>query len=90
MEQKKNINELDLFRYMNNELSGQEYIEVEEWINASEENRKIAKDYYELSFAVTSLQFIKRSAPQKALENVNKQIKENNSGNCTSLSNGLR
>lgn len=76
MEQKKNINELDLFRYMNNELSGQEYIEVEEWINASEENRKIAKDYYELSFAVTSLQFIKRSAPQKALENVNKQIKE--------------
>lgn len=76
MEQKKNINELDLFRYMNHELSGQEYIEVEEWINASEENRKIAKDYYELSFAVTSLQFIKRSAPQKALGKVNKQIKE--------------
>lgn len=76
MEQKKKINELDLFRYMNHELSGQEYIEVEEWINASEENRKIAEDYYELSFAVTSLQFIKRSAPQKALEKVNKQIKE--------------
>lgn len=77
MEPKKKINEMDLFRYMNHELSGREYIEVEEWINASEENRKMAKDYYELSFAVASLQFIKRSAPQKALKKVHKQIKEN-------------
>lgn len=76
MEPKKKINELDLFRYMNHELSGRESIEVEEWIHASEENRKIAKDYYELSFAVTSLQLIKRSAPQKALKKVHKKIKE--------------
>lgn len=76
MKQKKEINELDLFRYMNREVSGQEQIEVEEWINASEENRKIAEDYYELFLATTSLQFVKRSAPQKALDKVNKRIKK--------------
>lgn len=74
MELKKEINELDLFRYVNRELSEEERIEVEKWINRSEENRKIAEDYYELSFAVNSLRIIKRSAPQKALEKVNKRI----------------
>ncbi|WP_288208147.1 FecR domain-containing protein [uncultured Parabacteroides sp.] len=76
MKQKKEINELDLFRYINRELTGQEQVEVEEWINASEENRKIAEDYYELFLATTSLQFVKRSATQKALDKVNKRIKE--------------
>lgn len=76
MIQKKDISELDLFRYVNRELTDQERIEVEEWINLSEENRKIAKDYYELSFALTSLKVIKRSAPQKALKKVNKRIME--------------
>lgn len=76
MIQEKEINELDLFRYVNRELTSQERIEVEEWIHASEENRKTAEDFYELSFAVTSLRIIKHSAPQKALEKVNKQIKE--------------
>lgn len=76
MEPKKEINELDLFRYVNRELAAEERAEVEEWIHASEENRKIAEDYYDLSFAVTSLRIIKRSAPQKALEKVNKRIKE--------------
>lgn len=76
MKQKKEINELDLFRYMNHELSEEEYIEVEEWINASEENRKIAEACYELSLAVNSLNIIKRSAPQKALAKVNRRLKE--------------
>lgn len=76
MNQNKEINELDLFRYINHELNDQEQTEVEEWINASEENRKIAEDYYQLSFAVTSLQFIKRSAPQKALKKVDKRLKK--------------
>lgn len=76
MNQNKEINELDLFRYMNHELNGEGQTEVEEWINASEENRKIAEDCYQLSFAVTSLQFIKRSAPQKALEKVDKRLKK--------------
>lgn len=76
MKQKKEISELSLFRYVNHELNSQEHAEVEEWINASEENRKIAEDYYRLSFAVTSLQFIKRAAPQEALEKVNKRIKK--------------
>lgn len=76
MEEKKEINELDLFRYMNHELSGQEYRAVEEWIHASEENRKIAEDCYELSLAVNSLKIIQQSAPQKALRNVNRRIKE--------------
>lgn len=74
MTQKREINELDLFRYVNHELKEQERIEVEEWINLSEENRKIAEDYYELSFAVTSLKVIKHSKPQKALAKVNKRI----------------
>lgn len=76
MKQKKEINELDLFRYMNHELSDREYIEVEEWIHASEENRKVAEACYELSLAVNSLKLIKRSAPQKALAKVNRRIKE--------------
>lgn len=76
MKQEKEINELDLFRYMNSELTGQKQIEVEEWIEASEENQKVAEDYYELFLATTSLQFVKRSAPLKALEKVNKRIKE--------------
>lgn len=76
MKQEKEINELDLFRYMNHELSDQEYIGVEEWINTSEENRKIAEACYELSLSVNSLKMIKRSAPQKALEKVNRRIKE--------------
>ncbi len=76
MEQQKKINESDLFRYMNRELSGPESGEVEKWIDASEENRKIARDYYELFFAVTSLRLIKGSAPQKALGKVNKQLKK--------------
>lgn len=76
MMHEKEINELDLLRYVNNELSDQERVEVEEWINHSEENRKIAEDFYYLSFAVSSLQTIKRSAPHKALEKVNKRIKK--------------
>lgn len=73
---KKEIDELDLYRYMNRELTDQEQSEVEEWINASDENRKIAKDYHELFLAVTSLQLIKQSASQKALENVNRRIRK--------------
>ncbi|MCI6213222.1 FecR family protein [Bacteroides heparinolyticus] len=76
MMRKKEIDELDLYRYMNRELTDQEQSEVEEWINASDENRKIAKDYHELFLAVTSLQLIKQSASQKALENVNRRIRK--------------
>lgn len=76
MEQKKEISELDLLRYVNRELTGRRRIEVEEWIRASAENRKMAEDVYELSFAVASLEVIKRSAPQKALEKVHKRIRQ--------------
>lgn len=76
MEQKKEIDELDLLRYVNRELTGQRRIEVEEWIQASPANRKMAEDVYELSFAVTSLEIIKRAAPQKALEKVHKRIQQ--------------
>ncbi len=75
MKLKKEINELDILQYINNELSDQEYIEVEEWINNSEENHKLAEDLIYLSFAVSSLQLIKRSAPQKALQKVHKRIR---------------
>lgn len=79
----KEINELDLLRYVNNELSDRERTEVEEWIGRSEENRKIAEDYYYLSFAVSSLQSIQNAAPQKALEKVNKRIRKNRSQRLT-------
>jgi len=79
MNPEKEINELDLLRYVNNELTEQERTEVEEWINSSEDNRKVAEDYYYLSFAVSSLQTMKRAAPQKALEKVNKRIRKNKS-----------
>ncbi len=74
MKLEKEINELDLLRYIHNELSGKECLEVEEWINSSEGNRKLAEDFYYLSFAVSSMQLIQRSAPQKALDKVNKRI----------------
>lgn len=79
MKHEKEMNELDLLRYVNNELSEKERMEVEEWINRSEDNRKIAEDYYYLSFAVSSLQSIKQSAPGKALKKVNKRIREKQS-----------
>lgn len=70
----KNINETDLLQYVKNELTEQKRVEVEEWINSSAENKKIAEEYYYLSIAMTSLQSVKRSAPQKALNKVNKRI----------------
>lgn len=85
MTQRKEINESDLFQYMGHELSAPKRDEVEAWINASEENRKVAEDYHELFLAVTSLRLIKRSAPRKALEKVDRQIRRNRVGRTYSL-----
>lgn len=76
MNRRNEIDETDLFRYANRELTGRERIEVEEWIRASEENRKKAEDCYALSLAAVSLQLMKRSAPLKALDKVNEKIKK--------------
>ena len=74
MNHNNDINEIDLLQYVKNELTEERRLEVEEWMNSSEENKKMAEDFYYLSFAITSFESIKRSAPQKALEKVNKRI----------------
>lgn len=79
MKKGKEIDELILLRYINNELSDTERMDVEEWINSSESNRKLAEDYYYLSFALSSLRVIKQSDPHKALQKVNKRIKRKQS-----------
>lgn len=74
--EKYTVNEIDLLQYVKNELTEQRRIEVEEWINRSTDNKNVAEEYYYLSFAITSLQSIKRSAPQKALKKVNQRINQ--------------
>lgn len=76
-DQDKNINEILLIRYINQELTGAEHLKVEAWINKSEENRKIAEDYYYLSWAVNTLRVMKQCSPQKALKKINKRIYKN-------------
>lgn len=71
-----NINELLLIRYMRGELSGEEFTVVDKWINESAENRKIAEDCFYLSWAVSSLNTMKKVSTRKALEKVNKRIKK--------------
>jgi len=79
MRKKIEINEIVLLQYVKGELKDEEHRAVEEWINHSEENRQLAEDYYYLSFAVSSLETMKRSAPEKALQNINKRIKKKSS-----------
>lgn len=79
MKREEEINEIILLQYVKGELTDERQHEVEQWISRSEENRRLAEDYYTLSFAVSSLEAMRRSAPEEALRKVNRRIKNNHS-----------
>lgn len=79
IQDKIEVNELLLIQYIRNELTNEERIQVEEWINASEENKKIIEDCYYLSWAISTLQTIKNTSATDALQKVDRRIKKNKS-----------
>ncbi len=52
---------------------------VDEWINESDDNKKIAEDCYYLSWAISTLKTIKSTDAEDALKKVNKRIFKNKS-----------
>ncbi len=63
-----------LIRYYNNELSAEEIGEVESWMEASEENRELARQIYWLCYAGDTLRTMRSVDTDKALSNVNRRI----------------
>lgn len=63
-----------LIRYYNNELSAEEIAEVESWMEASEENRELARQIYWLCYAGDTLRTMRSVDTDKALSNVNRRI----------------
>lgn len=66
--------EVKLFQYFNNTLSEQERVEVEAWINLSEENRKIAHQLYWLCCVDDTLQTMEAVDTCAALRKVQGRI----------------
>ena len=74
MESKKNIEEALLIRYFSGELSSEESIFVENWIEESEENKKLAEQILHIFFSIDILQSAKNLETDKALKKVRKRI----------------
>lgn len=68
------INEELLIRYCSGDITGQERIVVENWINRSEENLEVAKQIYYLYFATESLHTMKDVDSQAALKKVKRKL----------------
>lgn len=71
MDTQKNIDEHMLLDYFSGSLSATQKQEVEEWLNQSEENRKIARDIQYIYLATDTLQTIKGINSDQALVQVN-------------------
>ena len=63
-----------LLDYFSGSLSATQKQEVEEWLNQSEENRKIARDIQYIYLATDTLQTIKGINSDQALVQVKKRI----------------
>lgn len=74
MDTQKNIDEHMLLDYFSGSLSDTQKREVEEWLNQSEENRKIARDIQYIYLATDTLQTIKGINSDQALVQVKKRI----------------
>lgn len=74
MDTQKNIDEHMLLDYFSGSLSATQKQEVEEWLNQSEENRKIARDIQYIYLATDTLQTIKGINSDQALVQVKKRI----------------
>ena len=76
MNQNTHIDEALLLRYLEGEVTLTERQEVETWLASSEENRKLAKQVYYLSFATKTVDTLKRTDAQTALKKVRGRMKE--------------
>lgn len=76
IEREKTHNRMEdkLFQYYNNELSAEEVAAVEAWIEASEENKKIAQQIYWLCYANDSLDIMQSVDSKAAFRKVEKRI----------------
>ena len=57
-------------RYCDGDITEEERLIVEEWMNASDENKKIAKQIFSISLAIDTARVLKRIDTEKALKKV--------------------
>lgn len=72
-----NINESVLLQYFSGSLSREEVVVVEQWISASEDNRRVARQIQSIRFAMNTVDTLQHVNPQAALSNVKKRIHKN-------------
>lgn len=71
------IEEDKLIRYINGESTQQESLHVEQWMAASDENLKLARQLYYIAFAADTRQVMSEVDTQKALRRVRHNIRNN-------------
>lgn len=74
MDIEKHIDERILLNYFSGSLSVTQKQEVEEWLQASKENQKIARDIQYIYLATDTMETIKKVDTSQALERVKKRI----------------
>ena len=74
--EEQNINGIEdlLLRYCEGDVTEEEYQLVENWVNASEENERVAKQVFSIHFAIDSVQVLKKIDTEKALKKVSSRI----------------
>lgn len=77
----KHIDEHILLRYYADSLSTDQKQEVEQWLQESEENRKLARDIQYIYMATDTLNTIKEVNSTEALEQVKKRFRKPNKTN---------
>ncbi|WP_455639912.1 FecR family protein [Parabacteroides sp.] len=81
MDEQKHIDEYTLLNYYSSSLPADQKQEVELWIQASEENRKIAHDIQYICMATDTLNTIEEVNSAEALEQVKKRFHKTNKTN---------
>lgn len=76
MDMQKHIDEHILLRYYTDSLSADQKQEVEQWLQESEENRKLARDVQYIYMAADTLNTIKEVNSAEALEQVKKRFRK--------------
>ncbi|WP_046148436.1 FecR family protein [Parabacteroides sp. HGS0025] len=81
MDMQKHIDEHIFLRYYTDSLSADQKQEVEQWLQESEENRKLARDVQYIYMAADTLNTIKEVNSAEALEQVKKRFRKPNKTN---------
>ena len=81
MNMQKYIDEHILLSYYTGSLSADQKQEVEQWLQESEENRKLARDVQYIYIATDTLNTIKEVNSAEALEQVKKRFRKPNKTN---------